>query len=85
YNTGHINISNSSHNGAGNIWGGNGRFINDGTIYVSSKSLVVSANNPVFQHACIGNQANGVINFDHDSASAFNVTHSNLIAHNYCI
>ncbi|MCV5332199.1 hypothetical protein OFD71_28390, partial [Escherichia coli] len=36
YNTGHMNISNSSHNGAVNMWGGNGRFINDGTIDVSA-------------------------------------------------
>ncbi|WP_124064042.1 autotransporter outer membrane beta-barrel domain-containing protein [Escherichia coli] len=82
YNTGHMNISNSSHNGAVNMWGGNGRFINDGTIDVSAKSLVVSANNAGDQNAFFWNQDNGVINFDHDSASAVKVTHSNFIAQN---
>ncbi|EMF1525566.1 autotransporter domain-containing protein, partial [Escherichia coli] len=82
YNTGHMNISNSSHNGAVNMWGGNGRFINDGTIDVSAKSLVVSANNTGDQNAFFWNQDNGVINFDHDSASAVKVTHSNFIAQN---
>lgn len=56
YNTGHMNISNSSHNGAVNMWGGNGRFINDGTIDVSAKSLVVSANNAGDQNAFFWNQ-----------------------------
>ncbi|EFH4752326.1 autotransporter domain-containing protein [Escherichia coli] len=82
YNTGHMNISNSSHNGAVNMWGGNGRFINDGTIDVSAKSLVVSANNAGDQNAFFWNQDNGVINFDHDSASAVKATHSNFIAQN---
>ncbi len=82
YNTGHMNISNSYHNGAVNMWGGNGRFINDGTIDVSAKSLVVSANNAGDQNAFFWNQDNGVINFDHDSASAVKVTHSNFIAQN---
>ncbi|MCV5681906.1 hypothetical protein OFN25_29605, partial [Escherichia coli] len=59
YNTGHMNISNSSHNGAVNMWGGNGRFINDGTIDVSAKSLVVSANNAGDQNAFFWNQDNG--------------------------
>ena len=58
------------------MWGGNGRFINDGTIDVSAKSLVVSANNAGDQNAFFWNQDNGVINFDHDSASAVKVTHS---------
>ena len=78
YNNGHMNISNSSHNGAVNMWGGNGRFIND----VSAKSLVVSANNAGDQNAFFWNQDSGVINFDHDSASAVKVTHSNFIAQN---
>ncbi|QPE78194.1 autotransporter domain-containing protein [Escherichia coli O157:H16] len=82
YNNGHMNISNSSHNGAVNMWGGNGRFINDGTIDVSAKSLVVSANNAGDQNAFFWNQDSGVINFDHDSASAVKVTHSNFIAQN---
>ncbi|EHE2750528.1 autotransporter outer membrane beta-barrel domain-containing protein [Escherichia coli] len=82
YNTGHMDISNSSHNGAVNMWGGNGRFINDGTIDVSAKSLVVSASNAGDQNAFFWNQDNGVINFDHDSASAVKLTHSNFIAQN---
>lgn len=82
YNTGHMDISNSSHNGAVNMWGGNGRFINDGTIDVSAKSLVVSASNAGDQNAFFWNEDNGVINFDHDSASAVKLTHSNFIAQN---
>ncbi len=82
YNTGHMDISNSSHNGAVNMWGGNGRFINDGTIDVSAKSLVVSANNAGDQSAFFWNLDNGVINFDHDSTSAVKFTHSNFIAQN---
>ena len=82
YNTGHMAMSNSSHNGAVNMWGGNGRFINDGTIDVSAKSLVVSASNAGDQNAFFWNQDNGVINFDHDSASAVKFTHSNFIAQN---
>ena len=82
YNTGHMDISNSSHNGAVNIWGGNGRFINDGTVDVSAKSLVVSASNAGDQNAFFWNQDNGVINFDHDSASAVKFTHNNFIAQN---
>ncbi|HCK1071386.1 TPA: autotransporter domain-containing protein [Escherichia coli] len=82
YNTGHMDISNSSHNSAVNMWGGNGRFINDGTVDVSAKSLVLSTNNAGDQNAFFWNQDNGVINFDHDSASVVKFTHSNFIAQN---
>ncbi|HFT8987161.1 TPA: autotransporter domain-containing protein, partial [Escherichia coli] len=82
YNTGHMDISNSSHNGAVNMWGGNGRFINDGTVDVTAKSLVVSTGNAGGQNAFFWNQDNGVINFDHDSASVVKFTHSNFIAQN---
>ncbi|WP_141029424.1 hypothetical protein, partial [Escherichia coli] len=60
----------------------NGRFINDGTIDVSAKSLVVSANNPGDQNAFFWSHDNGVINFDHDSVRAVKVPHRNLIASN---
>ncbi|EHK3782952.1 autotransporter domain-containing protein [Escherichia coli] len=82
YNTGHMDIDASSHNGAVNMWGGNGRFINAGEIDVAAKSLAVSAGNAGESDAFFWNQDNGVINFDHDSGSAVKFTHSNFVAHN---
>ncbi|HDV2372349.1 TPA: autotransporter domain-containing protein [Escherichia coli] len=82
YNIGHMDIDASSHNGAVNMWGGNGRFINAGEIDVAAKSLAVSAGNAGESDAFFWNQDNGVINFDHDSGSAVKFTHSNFVAHN---
>ncbi|MFP2679028.1 autotransporter domain-containing protein [Escherichia coli] len=82
YNTGHMDIDASSHNGAVNMWGANGRFINAGEIDVAAKSLAVSASNAGESDAFFWNQDNGVINFDHDSGSAVKFTHSNFVAHN---
>ncbi|ENE3528734.1 autotransporter domain-containing protein [Escherichia coli] len=82
YNTGHMDIDASSHNGAVNMWGANGRFINGGEIDVAAKSLAVSASNAGESDAFFWNQDNGVINFDHDSGSAVKFTHSNFVAHN---
>ena len=71
----------SSHNGAVNIWGGNGRFINDGTINASTKTLVVSASD-ASQNAFFWNQENGVVNYDLDNGKAVSFTHNNYVAQN---
>ncbi|END1883149.1 autotransporter adhesin BigA [Escherichia albertii] len=82
YNTGHMSLTASSHNGAVNIWGGNGRFINDGVIDATAKAVAVSASDAGSSDAFFWNQENGVINFDHDSASAVKFTHNNFVAQN---
>lgn len=82
YNIGYMNISNFFYNGVVNMWGGNGRFINDGTIDVFAKLLVVSVNNVGDQNVFFWNQDNGVINFDYDSVSVVKVIYSNFIVQN---
>jgi putative surface-exposed virulence protein len=82
YNTGHMSLTNSSNNGAINMWGSNGRFVNDGIVDSTAKSVVVSASNAGSSDAFFWNQDDGVINFDHDSASAVKFTHSNFVAQN---
>ena len=82
YNTGHMSLTNSSHNGAVNIWGGNGRFINNGKVDSTAKSVVVSASNAAATDAFFWNMSEGEINFDHDNASAVKFTHTNYVAQN---
>ncbi|EYD86042.1 putative entS/YbdA MFS transporter [Escherichia coli 1-176-05_S3_C2] len=82
YNTGHMSLTNSSHNGAVNIWGGNGRFINNGKVDSIAKSVVVSASNAAATDAFFWNMSEGEINFDHDNASAVKFTHTNYVAQN---
>nr|EIP1107847.1 autotransporter adhesin BigA [Citrobacter freundii] len=73
----------SSNNGAVNIWGANGRFINDGTINASTKTLVDSAGNATAsQNAFFWNQEGGIINYDLDNGKAVSFTHDNYVAQN---
>ncbi len=82
YNTGHMLLTNSSNNGAVNIWGGEGHFINDDEVDVTTKSLVVSAKDAGDNDAFFWNQDLGVINYDRDNGSAVKFTHSNFVAQN---
>lgn len=75
-------LSNSSHNGVLNFWGGNGRFINGGIADVTAKSLAVSASDAGSSNAFFWNQSNGVVNFDKDSGVAVKFIHSNYVAQN---
>ncbi len=82
YNTGKMLLSNSSHSGVLNFWGGNGRFINGGIADVTAKSLAVSASDAGSSNAFFWNQSNGVVNFDKDSGVAVKFIHSNYVAQN---
>ena len=82
YNTGHMSLKDSSNNGAVNIWGGNGRFINNGKVDSTAKSVVVSASNAAATDAFFWNMSEGEINFDRDNASAVKFTHNNYVAQN---
>ncbi|HEI2547497.1 TPA: autotransporter domain-containing protein [Escherichia coli] len=82
YNTGHMSLLDSSNNGAVNIWGGNGRFINNGKVDSTAKSVVVSASNAAATDAFFWNMSEGEINFDRDNASAVKFTHNNYVAQN---
>ncbi|EBX1352807.1 autotransporter adhesin BigA [Salmonella enterica subsp. enterica serovar Okatie] len=80
---GKMTFTASSNNGAVNIWGANGRFINDGTVDASTKTLVVSAGNATAsQDAFFWNQKGGIINYDLDNGKAVSFTHSNYVAQN---
>ncbi|GHD91693.1 surface-exposed virulence protein BigA [Pseudocitrobacter faecalis] len=82
YNTGHMSLKDSSNNGAVNIWGGNGRFINNGKVDSTAKSVVVSASNAAATDAFFWNMSEGEINFDRANASAVKFTHNNYVAQN---
>ncbi|EBS7634674.1 autotransporter domain-containing protein [Salmonella enterica] len=79
---GTMTFTDSSHNGAVNMWGGNGRFINAGTINASSKTLVVSADNADKSNAFFWNQEDGIVNYDRDDGTAIKFTHNNFVAEN---
>ncbi|HFI9141337.1 TPA: autotransporter domain-containing protein [Escherichia coli] len=82
YNTGHMSLIDSSNNGAVNIWGNNGRFINNGKVDSTAKSIVVSASNAAATDAFFWNMSEGEINFDRDNTSAVKFTHNNYVAQN---
>lgn len=77
-----MSLLDSSNNGAVNIWGGNGRFINNGKVDSTAKSVVVSASNAAATDAFFWNMSEGEINFDRDNASAVKFTHNNYVAQN---
>ncbi|EEN7284263.1 autotransporter adhesin BigA [Salmonella enterica subsp. salamae] len=83
YNTGHMELTASSSNGAINVWAGSGDFINNGTVDATTKSVFASAGNANGDYnSYFWNQANGVINYDLDDGAVVKISHSNFVAQN---
>ncbi|MBS3048288.1 autotransporter outer membrane beta-barrel domain-containing protein [Enterobacter mori] len=83
YNTGHMELTASSYNGAINVWNGSGDFINAGVVDATTQAVFASGGNANGDYnANFWNQESGVINYDRDDGAVVKISHSNFVAQN---
>ncbi|EAY1186449.1 autotransporter adhesin BigA [Salmonella enterica subsp. diarizonae] len=83
YNTGHMEFTASAYNGAINVWGGSGDFINAGTMDATTQAVFASGDNASGDYnSYFWNQESGVINYDLDGGAVVKISHSNFVAQN---
>lgn len=83
YNTGHMEFTASAYNGAINVWGGSGDFINAGTVDATTQAVFASGDNASGDYnSYFWNQESGVINYDLDGGAVVKISHSNFVAQN---